>query len=243
MLGVQMLCALRNLGRKKLRTLLTMSGIAIGVASVTIIGAIGQSGKAAFGKQLEGLGMGGLNIRPVNSSTVLQRIAAGKEVWCYVNHAPARPYANFFLDFAAIEHRILFWQAWALGVKGMHYWGVNYAEPNQDQWKSTLDIRPVNGDGLLVYPGADGPVNSIRWECVRDGLEDYDYLAVFQVCRRKLAEKGGQEALIARADKAGDLGKVVPDLVSFSRDPKALLDKRIEIGALIEDMGKVIGKQ
>ena len=179
----------------------------------------------------------------VNSSTVLQRIAAGKEVWCYVNHAPARPYANFFLDFAAIEHRILFWQAWALGVKGMHYWGVNYAEPNQDPWKSTLDITPVNGDGLLVYPGADGPVNSIRWECVRDGLEDYDYLAVFQVCRRKLAEKGGQEALIARADKAGDLGKVVPDLVSFSRDPKALLDKRIEIGALIEDMGKVIGKQ
>lgn len=29
-----------------------------------------------------------------------------------------------------------------------------------------------NGDGILVYPGAQGPLSSIRLENIRDGLED-----------------------------------------------------------------------
>jgi putative ABC transport system permease protein len=55
-------CAIRNLGRKKLRTFLTVSGIAIGVASVIIIGAIGQGGRNAVADELDSLGINGLNI-------------------------------------------------------------------------------------------------------------------------------------------------------------------------------------
>lgn len=174
----------------------------------------------------------------VNNRMILERIAAGKEVWWFVDEMPPRPYANFLLDFAAIEHRILFWQTWALGIRGMHYWSVNFAEPGENPYTNLLDTTPVNGDGVLVYPGPDGPVNSIRWETIRDGLEDYDYLALFAERRRALAQKGGNEALLKRVDAAYDLKTLVPDLVSFSRDPQVLLKKRIEIANLIDEMGK-----
>lgn len=62
--------ALRNIGRKRLRSVLTVLGIAIGVASVIIIGAIGQGGKQAVAAQLDNLGLNGLNIRPKTDSSI-----------------------------------------------------------------------------------------------------------------------------------------------------------------------------
>lgn len=55
-------CALRNIGRKKFRSTLTICGIMIGVASVIIIGAIGNSAKLAVNDQLDSLGINGVNI-------------------------------------------------------------------------------------------------------------------------------------------------------------------------------------
>jgi len=171
-----------------------------------------------------------------NGGQILQAISEGREVWWYVHHVPPRPYANFFLDFAAIEHRVLFWQAWALGIKGMHYWGVNAVEAGRDPWTEPLDITPANGDGLLVYPGDAGPVDSIRWEVIRDGLEDYDYLALFSDLRKRVAAAGMPADLKAQVDAAGDLQAVIPNLVTFTRDPNTMLAKRIAIAEAIEAM-------
>jgi len=55
-------CALRNLGRKKLRTVLTVASIAIGVASVVLISTIGDVGKFAINNELNSLGLGSLSI-------------------------------------------------------------------------------------------------------------------------------------------------------------------------------------
>ena len=176
----------------------------------------------------------------VNNQILLEAIAGGREVWWYINHAPPRPYGNFFIDFAPIEHRVLFWQAWALGIKGMHYWSVNYIEPGCNPWKSALDVTPVNGDGLLVYPGPEGPINSIRWENIRDGIEDYDYLALFSALRKRLETRGGHEVLLEEAARAYDLGEVVPNLVTFSRDVSVLLEKREALGASIEAMTRAL---
>lgn len=175
-------------------------------------------------------------IDTINSGLIVKRILDKKETWCYVDESPARPYANLFVDFAGIEHRILFWQASVLGFRGMHYWSVNYSEPDQDPWKSQLDATPVNGDGCLVYPGADGPVNSIRWEIIRDGIEDYDYLSLLSDLSKRLENRSGATALVNRAKAAFDLKELVPDLMTFTRDPHVLLKKRHEIGALIEEM-------
>lgn len=55
-------CALRNLGRKKMRSALTIAGIAIGVASVILISSISECGTAAVNNEMDSLGLGGLTI-------------------------------------------------------------------------------------------------------------------------------------------------------------------------------------
>ena len=177
----------------------------------------------------------------VNNARVLERIAAGGEVWWYVDQTPPRPYGNFFIDFDGIDHRILFWQAWALGVRGMHYRGINTHRDGRDPWKDLVDITPVNGDGFLVYTDASGPVNSIRWENIRDGIDDYDYLAVFNDRRRKLLAEPGHEALLQRAAEVYNLKDVIPSLVEFTRDPEVLEKKRRAIAEMIVEMNAALG--
>lgn len=178
----------------------------------------------------------------LNGVEVLKRAADGKRVWWYVNHMPPRPYGNFLLDFAGIEHRILFWHTWALGITGMHYWDVHYVEPGIDPFQWPLDITPVNGDGLLLYPGKEGPLDSIRWEIIRDGVEDFDYLALFSTLRRALQDKAPGHALLQRAATVGNLQRLIPSLVAFPRDPKVLEDKRLEIARLIVEMQAALAR-
>ncbi len=113
---------------------------------------------------------------------------------------------------------------------------MNYWPQGGDPYETLLDITPVNGDGILIYPGPDGPVNSIRWEVVRDGIEDYDYLALFMERRRALMERGGHEALLRRAAEVYNLEVIVPSLVTFTREPEALFQKRAQIAAMIVAM-------
>ena len=35
----------------------------------------------------------------------------------------------------------------------------------------------TQGDEYLVYPGTDGPMSSVRWEQLREGIEDFELLA------------------------------------------------------------------
>lgn len=171
-----------------------------------------------------------------NNSPVLERIKQGKETWWFLAQGPARPYANFFIDFAGIEHRIFFWQTWALGLKGVHYWGVNFTKPGVDPYRDQLDATPVNGDGFLLYPAPDGPVNSIRWEIIRDGIEDYDYLTIFTERLTKARQLLGKDALVEKAANVFDLKALVPDLVSFPRDSNMLYKKREEIAGMIVEL-------
>lgn len=61
--------AFHNLGRKRLRTILTMMGVSIGVASVIIIGNISQCGTDALTRELDSLGLSGLAISTMGEST------------------------------------------------------------------------------------------------------------------------------------------------------------------------------
>lgn len=169
---------------------------------------------------------------------ILRRIINGGEVWWYFNYAPPRPYGNFFIDFAGTEHRILFWQSFALGVRGIHYWNVNYVPEDGDPWIEQLDLAPTNGDGFLLYPGPDGPINSIRWEIIRDGIEDYDYLAILQARLHEARRRGADPALLRRAEAALDLAEIAPNLVGFSRDPRVIERKRAEIAEAIEALSR-----
>ena len=172
-----------------------------------------------------------------NNRAILEFPKEGGEVWCYIDHAPPRPYPNFFIDFAPMEHRILFWQTRLLGFRGVQYWAVNAAPPNADPWNGSTDQTPVNGDGLLIYPSANGPVPSIRLAAIRDGIEDYEYLAILSERLEAAKKRGASQSLLQRAVDAGNLENLVTSLVSFSRDPLDLETKRRQIAEAIVALG------
>lgn len=71
-----------SLTRKRLRTLMTICGIAVGTAMVVLISGIGAIGQKAIDKELESMGMNGLSISATDGLTVqsLQTIRAVPQV-------------------------------------------------------------------------------------------------------------------------------------------------------------------
>lgn len=59
----------RNIFRKRLRSLLTVSGIAIGVLSVMVISTIGDIGKITINSEIDSIGMGGLTVKSLKSGS------------------------------------------------------------------------------------------------------------------------------------------------------------------------------
>lgn len=168
-----------------------------------------------------------------------ERRRRGEEVWWYVCCAPTPPYANFFTDQRAIEHRILFWQTFHFAAEGLLYWNTTnwrYGDP----WRNPATWRSANGDGHLFYPGTDGPLPSIRLEIIRDGMEDYDYLVMLRDLTTKAETAGASAGLIKQAKAALDIASFAGDLVGFTRDPDIVLERRRTIADLIEKLAKTL---
>jgi hypothetical protein len=108
-----------------------------------------------------------------------------------------------------------------------------------------------NGDGRFIYPpeaaaGAnppqpvlDGPVDSIRWEMLRDGIEDYEYLAML---KRAIAEK--RAALAAAQVSEFESLLQVPEgitrgMTEFTTDPAPIETRRNEIARAIEKLARM----
>lgn len=140
---------------------------------------------------------------PLGKGNFADRIkdVAGEDgnIFWYVCWEPRDPYCNLQIDENALNHRTLFWQQYYYDVEGLLYWYANYWKLVSDPWTDMATVKDLSttcyGDGSLLYPGKkvgiDGPVASIRLDCMRDGVEDIALL--------KLAEKElGREWVISR---------------------------------------------
>ena len=66
-----LVCAFKSLSRKWSRTLLTVSGITVGVAMVAIISMIASLGRTAVNAELDSLGVSGLSVSTAGDGTML----------------------------------------------------------------------------------------------------------------------------------------------------------------------------
>jgi len=160
-----------------------------------------------------------------------QRQAMGDEIWAYVCISAQRPWLNCWgIDYPGMDHRLLFWQLFSHDITGFLYWQATYWR--ESPWDNTLTYPGGNGDGSLVYPGAAGPVASIRWELCRDGTEDYDMLLMLR------------EALIAARAKGIEhdpnpylkFDDLTSDWTQYSEDPKVLENQRLKVGNFLEEL-------
>lgn len=162
---------------------------------------------------------------PVYAKT---RQAKGEQVWWYFLYGDLPPYFNpITIDHPGIESRIAFWAAWKYRVRGFAYysltgWGKDpYGNPRPEGTNQ-------NGDGFLLYPPKDGElVTSIRWELLREGAEDFEYLllAAKGTMPKTPDEGAGCDASVASA---------VSSTTSYTRDATALQHLRDELGAMLE---------
>ena len=104
--------------------------------------------------------------------------------WAYFCCAPRGRYLNRMLDTPLVKVRMSGWLFYRLRARGFLHWGYNYWYKSQT--RQMIDPYTVSdgqawpgwayGDTFLVYPGANGPVDSLRWEVFAESLQDYALL-------------------------------------------------------------------
>jgi hypothetical protein len=163
--------------------------------------------------------------------------AEGFKVWSYCSLQPYPPFPNWRLDCPLVEARVMWWQAYHENLDGFLYWALNiWSRPNNDKpinpsdgpllkWGVTTlpDYPWLHGDGLLLYPGVNGPMGSIRLANIRDGLEDYEYL--WLLAQKRHGREAGRTACLPVAES----------LASYTRDPLRVDAQRDRIAREIED--------
>ncbi len=159
--------------------------------------------------------------------------AKGGEITWYISCDQGYPQPNYFIDAPAMDPVMVPWITWRYGMNGILYWALNYWPQTKDPWLNPVTYLSgflcsggyvLNGEGSLLYPGdraprytgqkaVDGPVSSIRFELLREGIEDYEYLWL-------LKSLGDSE--FANQTAAG----LVVDVSAFSRNVEELFAAR-----------------
>ena len=147
----------------------------------------------------------------------------------YISCDQVYPQPNYFIDAPALDPVMVPWITERYQMDGVLYWALNFWSQTPDPWLDAVtfisgfvcsDGGVLNGEGSLLYPGdrierytgqsnIDGPVSSIRFELLREGIEDYDYLWM-------LKQKGEKDFA---EEQVKDL---VIDVSSFSRNVEEL---------------------
>lgn len=180
------------------------------------------------------------------------------KMWWYICTVPKAPYANVFIDHAGVEHQILSWMAYKYDSKGLFYWTVNYNKTasGNNPWDDPSSVSGNNemwgnGDGRLLYPPKacyddaittpitdTPPITSIRWDLLREGLEDYEYLHKLETMAAKLP--GGHPLRIEANELLTIDEELVRDLEEYSQKADPLKSRRISIALCIEKMNNVL---
>ena len=167
-----------------------------------------------------------------NAERIAEARRAGRDIWWYIAMSPTSPHANWFVEYPAIEARLLMG---AMTAKyrpgGFLYYAVNRWPVNdkvitagpRTAW-NPASFRSYNGDGSFICAGPDGPLATIRLENIRDGIEDFEYYLLL----RDLLKATGGDALEGEVATA-----VVEDLATFTHDPEVLRTERRRVAKAI----------
>jgi hypothetical protein len=124
-------------------------------------------------------------------------------------------------------------------------------------YKSGYDQQPGqigywgNGDGRFLYPPRrepgtneppclDAPINSLRWENLRDGMEDYEYFWLLEQNVQRVAALRGESDLVQQARELLKVPREVSqDTTHFTTDPRRMLEHRDRVARMIERLRRV----
>lgn len=153
-----------------------------------------------------------------------------KPLWTYYCVSQRKLVSNRFFNMPSARNRIIGMQLYKFGAEGFLHWGYNF-------WFSQYSKKPINpflntdanhsfpsGDAFLVYPGPDGPIESIRMEVFYEALQDLRALQLL-------------ESFIGKEQVVALLEEGLEQPITFSEYPRAmewLLAKREQINRTIQ---------
>ena len=164
----------------------------------------------------------------IDRDAVNAALAHGDEVWSYTALAQSAPeyHPNYdkvkdydppywHIDAPLTSYRTPTWMNYQYGISGLLYWSLTTGV--KDDWHYPSFRVVFNGEGYCIYPGTpcgiDGPISSIRLKSIRESMEDYEYLHLYE-------ELAGREAVMKI------ISKVAPNWWDTSKDPKVIFSAR-----------------
>lgn len=149
----------------------------------------------------------------VSQELIDSRRAAGQPTLFYTWNDPVKP--NTVVPTPPLNVRSLPWVVEQRDLDGYLRWTFN-SWP-EDIWRDST-FRYGQGDEYILYPGADGPVSSIRWELFRDGQEDAE---IIDIARETL---GADHVAVAAA-----LTEVDAAAATSAETVENLVDRRTDL--------------
>ncbi len=153
---------------------------------------------------------------------------AGKKIWWYTCCNPQNlPYNNILMTQPGMSGRLLFWQQKQYNIEGFLYYYVNlwFNENYWDHLDYPWSGGNAYGDGILLYDGAKygvtGPIGSLRFEAIRDGIEDFEVLTM-------LEDVAGREVVDSYIEKLST------DVVTATTDDNLLMNTKNELYSALE---------
>ncbi|RAV20648.1 DUF4091 domain-containing protein [Paenibacillus contaminans] len=150
-------------------------------------------------------------------------------LWTYYCCAQYKQVANRFFAFPSVRNRVLGLQLYKFRIAGFLHWGYNfwysqYSKKEIDPFRVTDAGQGFpSGDAFLVYPGEEGPIESLRMEVFYEALQDLRALEL-------LESRIGRDAVIGLIEEG------LEQPLTFSEYPSDagwLLDKREQINAIL----------
>ncbi len=152
-------------------------------------------------------------------------------LWTYYCCSQYHKVSNRFFNMPSARNRIIGIQLYKFNIYGFLHWGYNF-------WYSQFSLYPIDpfcstdagcgfpsGDAFVVYPGKDGPVESLRLEVFFEALQDLRALILLEGLI-------GREAVLEIVEEGLD------EPITFSSYPTGhewLLQKREQVNRMIAD--------
>lgn len=190
---------------------------------------------------------------------VAARQAAGDRVWSYtaVVQNTANPTPYWQIEFPLLNYRIMPWINYRYGLEGLLYWTTDkwneVLARGGSMWTDPCSLNDsgtcFNGDGNLFYPGKEvnyvvpanaygsstpaavfGPIASLRVKALRDGMEDYELLALAAKrdpnAAMQVAIQVGCNGLASTGDSTNNC------FHNWNKDPNAVRVARAQLAAI-----------
>ena len=161
----------------------------------------------------------------------------GNELWFYtVGIFQKGSLPNKTVDVALIESRILHWLNYRFGLKGYLHWGFN-------AWTDDpfAAVGKHRGDGWHVYPKKEGLINSLRWEQMRNGIQDYEYFWMLENKINKIRETLSERLskMIEPSRRGIEISsQVVRTMSEYNKDPNVLYNAKKQVIDELLDLDK-----